>query len=195
MYCSYVGPTHAQLPCAYKVLAKLQRDFVTQAITGRGRKNPLDLPARSTPLNLNFLAEKKRFENLMHKHYLLSPTLLLLAPSIPSLHLKRTSFWATLEELPFFRVLSNLNKRRSGIWILLCLIKGRDPQLSSLACSLAVCQRPVFKKDASPQDWCTVIWYIPRSISLSLGFFEKSLLGHKLAQGSAGEDVSTGSVS
>lgn len=58
MYFSYVGPTHAQLPCAYKVLAKLQRDFVTRAITGRGRMNPLDLPARSTPLNLNFLAEK-----------------------------------------------------------------------------------------------------------------------------------------
>lgn len=122
----------------------------------------------------------------MHKHYLLSPTLLLFAPSIPSPHLKRTSFWTTLEELPFFRVLSNLNKRRSGIWILLCLIKGKDPQLSSLACSLAVCQRPVFKKDASPQDWCTVIWYIPRSISPTLGFFEKSLLGHKLAQGNAG---------
>lgn len=52
------GPAHARLPCAHKVLAKLQRDFVTQAITGKGRKNPLDLPARSTPLNLNFLAEK-----------------------------------------------------------------------------------------------------------------------------------------
>lgn len=173
------------------------RDFVTQAITGRGRKNPLDLPARRTPLNLNFLAEKKCFENLMHKHYLLPPH-----PSTScSLHSlpspKRASFWATLEELPFFfflRVLSNLNKRQSGIWILLCLIKGRDLQLFSLACSLSVCQRPVFKKDASPQDWCTVIWYIPRSVYPTLGFWEKSLLRHKLAQGSAGDDDSAGSV-
>lgn len=126
----------------------------------------------------------------MHKHYLLSPTLLLLTPSIPSLHLKRTSFWATLEELLFFRVLSNLNKRRLGIWILLCLIKDRDPQLSSLACSFAVCQRPVFKKDASAQDWRTVIWYILCAISPALFFFSSFFLFWKIfvgAQVSSGE--------
>lgn len=92
----------------------------------------------------------------MHKHYLLSP------------HFHPSSTSSSLHSLPspkahkllsdfgitslFFRVLSNLNKRRSGIWILLRLIKGRDLQLSSLACSLVICQRPVFKKDASPQD-------------------------------------------
>lgn len=121
----------------------------------------------------------------MHKHYLLfPPTLLLLAPFIPSLHLKRTSFWATLEELLFFRVLSNLNKRRSGIWILLCLIKAA--QLSSPACSPAVCQHPGFKNIASPQDWwCNLIsCSISASVFLGCFFsfsFLRSLLGHKLA--------------
>ena len=75
----------------------------------------------------------------MHKHYLHFFSLSLLSHS-PS-HLKH-ELLSHFGELPFFRAFSNLNRRWMGIWILLCLIKGRNLKLSSHVSLPGVCQQP-----------------------------------------------------